>query len=186
MVKIECQGGSVFDPKVYKANWYQENKERLRESRKAYREEHSVELAEYAKQFNILHNDKLKAQKREYYQINRVSMLEGMRMAYVENISKVLLRSAKYRSAKFNVPFDLKVEDVIVPDVCPYLGIELKVNQGAASISSPSLDRIVPELGYVPGNVQVISHLANTMKSNATVEQLWAFHDAIERLHPRD
>ena len=41
--------------------------------------------------------------------------------------------------------------------------------------SSPSLDRIIPELGYVPGNVQVISHQANTMKSNATLKELKAF-----------
>lgn len=36
----------------------------------------------------------------------------------------------------------------------------------------PSLDRINPDRGYVPGNVQVISFRANTLKNNATREEL--------------
>jgi hypothetical protein len=31
-----------------------------------------------------------------------------------------------------------------------------------------SLDRIKPELGYVLGNIAIISHLANTIKQNCT------------------
>jgi hypothetical protein len=40
--------------------------------------------------------------------------------------------------------------------------------------NSPSLDRIVPEKGYVAGNIRVISQRANRIKSNATVEELRA------------
>ena len=39
------------------------------------------------------------------------------------------------------------------------------------SPASPSLDQIVPGLGYVKGNVQVISHRANTLKSDGTLEE---------------
>ena len=37
--------------------------------------------------------------------------------------------------------------------------------------SSPSLDRVVPSLGYIPSNVAVISHLANRIKNTGTAEQ---------------
>lgn len=62
-----------------------------------------------------------------------------------------------------------------VPEVCPILGIELNwsTNQGP-SMASPSIDKIKPELGYVPGNVRWLSHRANMLKSNATADELWA------------
>lgn len=45
--------------------------------------------------------------------------------------------------------------------------LEVKDGRGGGP-SSPSLDRLRPELGYVRGNICVISNLANRIKSNAT------------------
>jgi hypothetical protein len=41
-----------------------------------------------------------------------------------------------------------------------------------AGDASPELDRIVPSLGYVKGNVLVVSRRANRIKTDATVEEL--------------
>ena len=43
--------------------------------------------------------------------------------------------------------------------------------------NSPSLDRDNPKLGYIPGNVMMMSNLANKMKNNATHEQLKQFSE---------
>jgi hypothetical protein len=84
----------------------------------------------------------------------------------------ILLQSARYRAKKGNIPFSITKHDVVIPDKCPALGIPLAVNDGYSGPGSMSLDRIVPELGYVPGNVNVISHKANTIKNCATIEEL--------------
>ena len=39
---------------------------------------------------------------------------------------------------------------------------------GAQNPAMPSIDRIIPSLGYVPGNVAVISLAANRIKSDCT------------------
>jgi hypothetical protein len=62
----------------------------------------------------------------------------------------------------------------VIPDFCPVLGLPLYRNSGGAAQgpNSPSIDRINPALGYVRGNVKVISSKANAIKSNATPEEL--------------
>ena len=57
-----------------------------------------------------------------------------------------------------------------------------EINEGVSAANSPSVDRIVPELGYVKGNVQIISHKANTIKSNATLEDLKLMVEHMERI----
>jgi hypothetical protein len=56
-------------------------------------------------------------------------------------------------------------------DVCPILGIPLIISKGKLSDNSPSIDRIDPSKGYVPGNVVVISNRANVIKSYGTLEE---------------
>jgi hypothetical protein len=60
------------------------------------------------------------------------------------------------------------------------LGVALSQGNGKLHMSSPSLDRIRPELGYVPGNVAVISYKANAIKQGATPEELRAVADWLE------
>ncbi len=94
---------------------------------------------------------------------------------------KRLWMSAKRRAKVKGLPFSITQDDIIVPTHCPYLGTELTMNarRGTKRDSVCSLDRIIPELGYVKGNVEVISHLANTMKQAATEEQLLSFAKTI-------
>lgn len=77
---------------------------------------------------------------------------------------------AKKRAIALGLPFDIEPEDIIVPKVCPVLGILLTV--GGARDSSPSLDRKIPALGYVKGNVFVISFRANRIKADASVAEI--------------
>ncbi len=92
---------------------------------------------------------------------------------HANNPVLVMLSAARIRAKKQNVPYTLTPSDITVPKLCPILRIPLAVHAGKGGApNSPSLDKIIPELGYVPGNVQVISSLANVMKSNASLEQM--------------
>ena len=88
------------------------------------------------------------------------------------SVERRLLSSAKARAKDKCLPCTITLSDILVPAMCPVLGIELKVSRTSPSTSSPSLDRIVPHLGYVPGNVIVVSNLANMIKNNATPDQV--------------
>jgi len=78
---------------------------------------------------------------------------------------------ARQRAARRGLPFDLNVSDVIVPPICPALGVPIIVGE-TRSPNSPSLDRIRPTLGYVRGNTRVISDKANRLKAALDVEGL--------------
>lgn len=83
-----------------------------------------------------------------------------------------LYNRAKIRAKKRGLEFSICQNDIVIPKNCPILGIELKVSDEKMSDSSPSLDRINSNMGYVKGNIQVISAKANTIKNNATLEEV--------------
>jgi hypothetical protein len=96
------------------------------------------------------------------------------------NVEYFMLRSAKLRAKQHNLPFNLDIEDIEIPEFCPYLKIKLDKTKGnGRKDSAPSLDKIIPELGYVKGNIEVISDKANRMKSNANPRELIEFALAI-------
>ena len=84
---------------------------------------------------------------------------------------------AQQRAKKENIYFDIEKSDIIIPEICPVLNKPLVVNAGSPGGSkySPSLDKIIPEMGYTKGNIMVMSLLANQMKANATPEELILF-----------
>jgi hypothetical protein len=91
---------------------------------------------------------------------------------------------ARKRAKKFDVPFSLSLEDIVIPDVCPVFGIPLVSHHGGISQrgdDSPTLDRVIPKLGYTPSNVWVISHRANRLKSDATLDELRSIANTMQR-----
>lgn len=85
---------------------------------------------------------------------------------------KTLLSNARARARKENLPFLITEQDVVIPTYCPALNLELKRGVKKLTSASPTLDKVIPSLGYVPGNVAVISHRANKLKNDATFEEV--------------
>ena len=86
-----------------------------------------------------------------------------------------MLQGARDRARAKNVPFNLEISDIQIPKLCPVFGIKMTPRTKYA----PSLDRFDPKKGYVKGNVSVMSRRANTLKRDATSEELQKVIDFI-------
>lgn len=105
---------------------------------------------------------------------------------FKNNREKYLYWQVKGRAGRGGLPFDLTPEDLKIPSNCPVLGIPLFRNVGGKrpTANSPSVDRIIPELGYTKGNIQIISHRANVMKNDASPEELRKFAEWVLKTFP--
>lgn len=96
---------------------------------------------------------------------------------------RVLWWNARNRAKRDGLEFTLTLADTQVPMLCPVLGIPLKIGTGHATDGSPSVDRIEPSEGYTSDNVRIISHKANTIKSNATLSEIRLVLAYMEKPH---
>lgn len=119
---------------------------------------------EYNRRWRAKNIDRLKKEKAEYDKQHREERREYR-----------VLQGIKQRAAEKGIDFDLTLEDISNFSVCPVFGIELKRGEGKPQACSPSVDRIDPTKGYTKDNIQILSNKANTMKQNATPEELLQF-----------
>ncbi len=82
-----------------------------------------------------------------------------------------LYHSCKSRAKKNGIPFDLDAEYIAKllneSEKCPLLGIPYDDGR-----YTQSLDKIIPELGYIKGNVWAVSYRANSIKNDASIDEL--------------
>ena len=141
-------------------NEYERNRRETDESWKA-------DLAERNKKYyNKLKEDE---DRFKIYQDNRANWRKSLDPRYN------MWMGARDRAYNKNIPFDIELEDIIIPDLCPILNIPLVKNEKCADRDSATLDRIIPNLGYTKNNIRVISRLANTMKQDASFDELKLF-----------
>lgn len=68
----------------------------------------------------------------------------------------------------------------LIPERCPVFNRPFVERGAGFSKWSPSIDKIDPQKGYIPGNIQIISMLANCMKRDASRDELLAFSKWIQ------
>ena len=147
-----------------------------------YRIKNRDHLNECARKRRTENRDKVNERNRESYHRNRESRRKNQRKyeAMIKELmrtdkvwhSKELVSAARNRAKRCGVPFSITYRDVIIPEFCPALGIKLERNKSKMSRNSATIDRVIPSLGYVPGNVVVISNKANNIKNDATPDEV--------------
>lgn len=145
---------SKRDQKVYHSAWYQAHKD-------------DPGYKERAKAYRLVHRDKINLESANWKETHTQSHL---------------LSNAKYRAKRKGLEFNLEITDMVIPEYCPYLGIKLTSDKLKGHLDSHmSVDRIDPTKGYIKGNIEIISYRANTMKQNASKEQLIMFAENVLR-----
>lgn len=90
----------------------------------------------------------------------------------LEGRARRLLYGAKNSASVRGIEFNLELTDIVIPTHCPVLGMALDPSAFARADNMPSLDRIDNSMGYIPGNVWVISWKANRIKGEASLAEL--------------
>jgi len=126
--------------------------------------------AERSKKWREDNPERYKKQQRDKYNKRKESYQKFNKSRKFKDTPKWLYSIAKSRAKKKGMDFTISVEDIVIPDVCPILGLKLKPSNNKVAPSSPTLDRVDPSKGYVYGNVRVISHKANNYKRDMTLD----------------
>lgn len=172
--------------------WKDEHREQVREASRLYqrrRREINRELDnEQKRSWRAKNKDKV----REYNRRARSGKFgrEYNTVWQAENRKKnpivYSLRNCKNRAARLGVKFDLEIDDIVIPKLCPVLGIPLVWGNGKKSgfhaPNTPSLDRRDPRKGYVRGNVFVMSNRANILKRDGTLDEFRKIVAYMERV----
>ena len=85
---------------------------------------------------------------------------------------KIMYRNMRNRCKRSGMEFSITEEDILIPELCPVLGIPLKRESRDSWYSSPSIDRIDNTKGYIPGNIIVVSRRVNILKKDGTIEEI--------------
>lgn len=114
----------------------------------------------------------------------RAEIAEQKKKSRESNYEAEIFRKCKYRAEQRGLEFNLELEDIVIPELCPVLEVPFQFGSKDNYSYSPSIDRIDNSKGYVKGNIQIISMKANTMKNSATPEELHNFCKNILRYSP--
>ena len=155
--------------KQYRKDWYQKNKDNIQAQHRQYYEDNKEQVKIRMKKYRKELGDTYKE-----YQNERTTKYRQ------ENPEKSMYVLLKSRAKKQDIDFNLDIEDLKIPNECPVLNIPIyreavKGGKKGPKQNSPSVDRIDNNKGYIKGNIQVISHRANTMKGSATPKELLQF-----------
>ena len=186
--------------------WYNANRDEInrkrREARNENRDIHNAKRREYtaknpdkskkwAKKSYETHRAARLKQKVEYYQRHKAEIGAYQRQWTEQKkrddpawITSRRMRRTIYAAARRGITVDL---DALTVDVlygmvrstpaCPYCGTTLKIDDTRAA---PSLDKVIPDRGYVRGNVDVICRDCNRKKDNSTAAEHRAFADRMD------
>ena len=186
-LKLEQHGvrhiDMVFNRKEYDKKYREENKERLRDKARKYNKENEYSKKYY--QSNKEHCIKINKEYRKKHKVrlqklnsktNKKAWADFNSPFWFSRRCSVIKARARAKELDFNLDSEYLKSIFPKNKKCPALGIPFKVldryAKGKELQQKVSLDRIDSSKGYIKGNVQWVSLLANVIMSNATPDQV--------------
>jgi len=137
--------------------------------------------AQKSREWNVKNRERILQRGAEYRQRIRdgripnpaVGWKERMKTDWGYRLGRMASRAGG-RAIKAGVPFEPRLKEVLranPPTSCTCCGIKLDIN-GGLHPDSPTLDRLIPHLGYTVDNTRVVCARCNFVKCNASVEEL--------------
>jgi hypothetical protein len=96
------------------------------------------------------------------------------------NPERSILYITRGRAKKKSLEFNLSIEDIKIPEVCPVFKTQL-IYGSKNRYNCPSIDRINNDRGYIKGNVAIISRRANEVKSDLNIASVEALLEYMKR-----
>lgn len=150
------------------------NSEKIALRRKEKRMQNPERQREIASLWRLANPERMSIYSKRLTEVHGEARRLAARKRRAEDPRIEMLAQARKRAKAKGIDFSISKEDIFIPTHCPVLLIPLIPGTGkfGPARGSPSLDRIDDSLGYVKGNVQVISHKANTAKNNLSPSDL--------------
>lgn len=173
--------------KAENQDWKDSHREQVRAAGREYQKRRRELDPEYLKrqqEWRDKNPDKVASYRKGWYEKNgREYYRKWGAKDRIENAERYVWRNARNRAKQLGREFSITKDDIVIPEICPVLGIPISKQVEGFHPSSPSLDRIDSLRGYVPGNIAVISWRANCLKRDGTLDEfrkIVAFMEAHE------
>ena len=165
----------------------QNHRDQLNANCRKWHAEHKDEVNPRRLQWHHSHKEEANSKRRAHYHAhseeNKPVRYEKSQAARLTVPWRALLKAAKWRAAKKSVPFDLTEAWAKEnwTGICALSGIPFRLGgkESGPKFFSPSIDRIIPSLGYVETNCRFILWAVNAMKYDGTDSDLYELAEAI-------
>jgi len=83
-----------------------------------------------------------------------------------------MFNNSKQRAKVAGLEHTITIDDIVIPEKCPVLGIKLETGDRKSHGNAPSIDRIDNSKGYIKENIMIVSNRANILKKDASIDEL--------------
>ena len=174
---------SIEERKASKRKYYIKNRKRILANHAEYRKKNAEKVRVCQRKCYRKNPNVMKEYQKKYYAENK-AVVDARNKAYAlahrpeisawnkSRVAANMFYHAKRRAQQQDTPFNISLDDIVIPLRCPVFGCIMKPGTHQRHEQSPTLDKVIPKLGYVKGNVRVICHRANWLKGNASLKEL--------------